>query len=199
MSRTSHRDGTSKSDLRADTGQGNLYPHGRSHFLATEPLGDNLGHGNTCHFGTHAKDSITGRSHHHTRTEAENLTGIFCQDRQSVVFQSCTQYHQDSRQLTCKADTETVENQTTPKEHQQEYIQETISSGVCTELCTAPSQFGFEHRLERHHYIVHEVGRHHGKGNHRQRSPAHSGRIVQSFFFHCSSHLLGYPPPCEGG
>ena len=187
MGRSSHWDSTSKRHLRTDTSQGNLHTHGCSHFLTTEPLGNHLGYSNTRYFGTHTKDRITSRSHHHTRTETEYLSRIFCQGSQTIIFECSTKHHENSREFTGKPYSKAVENQSAPKEHQQEYIKETISTGIGSELCTAPRQFGFEHRLERHHHIIYEISRHHRKGHYRQGTPAHSGRIIQSSFFHCSN------------
>ena len=164
-------DGYCVCHLRADAGQGDLYAHGQSHFLAVKPFGDDFCHRYAGHFGTDTEYGISGRGHEDIQFVTEQHLFGSAETGDGSVFTYRAAYHQDGGQHTCEADAEFIQNQSAPDEHEQEDIQETVGSREEAELTACPVQFAFEHAFERSHDVVYVVSGHHGESHNEEGRP----------------------------
>ena len=174
-------------------GDGHLKAHGEGHFLALEPLGEDLGDVGPLHLAAAAKDHETERGHlgagghldppgAEPLGEARGLEPVAHADE----LDRGAEDHQAGGQDAGEAHPELVEDDA-GEDQEAADVEDVLGGGVFAEHGAAPAEVGLHEGFERGHDVHEHVGEEHHQGDQGQHGPTRH-RIVVHQFLNLFSH-----------
>src|SRR5574344_265366 len=127
-------EGTHHGGSCTPTGKCYLETHGQCQFMSGKPFRDDFAYGDSAYLTAHAEDgeAETGYSRRHRQTEIESCqceSGISEITYDTIILDTHTDYHQCTCHHTCEADAHLIKDEATEEQHQEEYIDKSVTAG----------------------------------------------------------------------